>query len=277
VETRDDGSKIIYGLLKDLLKDLLEMDVIILNYVKKIEKNLIMNTNEIYDIEKDNIKIHFNTSFFTVHEKEVEKNAWDIINEKNVFLECFTMIDEINKMNFVNSIDKIKIISEKPILIIKNNSVVLNEILFPSSFYELNDKFDLIFLSNCKDYCDIYRNVEGYNYLKQTAHPTSTQGIIFFPSAVKKIMSKKDEIIHFSDFLNQMISEKELTSATYIPNIIAFDYRYATKIEDFQNLNQCDIQYGAEDEDPYKYIWLTMIIILYVFVVLYYLKICFVN
>jgi len=99
VETRDDGSKIIYGLLKDLLKDLLEMDVIILNYVKKIEKNLIMNTNEIYDIEKDNIKIHFNTSFFTVHEKEVEKNAWDIINEKNVLAEPNRREFEANFLN----------------------------------------------------------------------------------------------------------------------------------------------------------------------------------
>jgi hypothetical protein len=220
------------------------------------------------------MKNFFIDPYFEIFHFENENTGWESslnsINENKLFFDIFKFIKNKNSNRFT------LIIKDTSFFLQNYTSFELKE-LFLKTF--LSHTSDLYFLSNCQDKCEFFKDVPENENIKITQSPTLTQGIIYHPNSIDKILhlETKYKNSSFSHMLNSEIKNKNISSTVFIPNLIVFNYKFATKKEDFEFLNQCSQIQEKNIENDFFYVWICLISILYFIVFIQVIRIGFLN
>lgn len=135
---------------------------------------------------------------------------------------------------------------------------------------ERAQKADLFFLCKWNDACNKFVDVANSSSsntetsLKWSIQPTSTQAIMYKPSARDFIrQSLITSNITLSDILNTNISQGNLLATVFVPNLIDFDIDLATSNDDYHKLNECapPPSTTTQSTTTSSIIWLIIIII----------------
>lgn len=137
---------------------------------------------------------------------------------------------------------------------------------------ELGKDADLFYLCKWDDTCSKYRHIgeiDSGTKLKWSTKPTSTQCIMYTPKARDYVRNRLDDVDgSYGNFLNSLISSKQLTATVFSPNIVDYDIDLATSTSDYAKLSECS-QHDVESTTNFTlstYIWLSFILLLIVIV-----------
>lgn len=132
--------------------------------------------------------------------------------------------------------------SKLPVIIVKDNSIsVLPPVEMKnriSTSLSKAEKADLFYLCKWNDACNKYIDID--TNLKWSTQPTSTQAILYRPSArdyTRNALNNTSQTL--SDLLNSNIQNGKLAATVFFPNIVDFDINLAVNNSDFSKLNEC--------------------------------------
>ncbi len=128
---------------------------------------------------------------------------------------------------------------------------------------------DLCYLCKWADKCQQYTDVDNItsinhgSSLKWTTSPNGTQAIMYMPKTRDFVQEALiTSTIPLDALLNGYVSQGQLLSTTFVPNIIDFDIQLATSNADYAKLNECDPtgSNSTTTQSVSSYIWFIIIV-----------------